>query len=308
MTFLPLNNSSYGYSRKITNQSLTATVAIPCYNAARFLGNLLESLFEQTRPPDEILVIDDGSTDATREIAKSYDVGLVEHDGNLGLARARNTALQHATGDIIVYFDADTLPDRKNIERMLAEYRNPEIAAVGGQELFSRSSRRADLWRNLFWRQTHGHKRIDSVWMLMGLCCSYRKEVLVEMGGFDEEYTTNGEDVDVGLRLRKAGYHLKYLPEISVFHRRKDSLHSLLSLAYRHSYWQSTALRKNGINPLFQIGTAVKWLLISTGSSILTHKNIALTLISPIICVGAIVGRLVELVSAKRREMQGNGP
>jgi GT2 family glycosyltransferase len=298
MTFLPLNNGNYGYSRKTTNRSLSATVAIPCYNAARFLADLLDSLFQQTRPPDEILIIDDGSTDATREIAKKYDVVLVAHDGNLGLARARNTALQHATGDIIVYFDADTLPDRKNIERMLAEYRYPEIAAVGGQELFSRSSRRVDLWRNLFWRQTHGHKRIDSVWMLMGLCCSYRKEILVEMGGFDEEYVTNGEDVDMGIRLTKAGYHQVYVPEIGVFHRRTDTLESLISLAYRHSYWQSRALRKNGTDPSFQIWTSTKWLVISTGSSFVRHKDIILTLMSPIICVSAIVGRSMELVSA----------
>jgi len=135
--------------------------------------------------------------------------------------------------------------------------------------------------------------------MLPGLCCSYRKAVLVKVGGFDEEYRTNGEDVDIGIRLTKAGFRLIYLPDVGVFHRRTDTIKSLISLVYRHSYWQSRALRGNGIDPSFQIRAAIKWFAISTGSSIVTHNDISLALMSPIICISAVTGRLMELVSKK---------
>ena len=275
--------------------------SIPCYNGANFLSNLLDSLFRQTTLADEILVINDGSTDATRQIVQQYEVRLINHNTNLGLACARNTALWNAKGDVIVYFDADTLPHPRSLERILSEYSNPETIAVGGQELFTPSSTKVNLWRNLFWRQTHGQKRIDDAWMLMGLCSSYRKKILMELGGFDEDYKTNGEDVDIGIRLRKAGYQQAYVPQIGVLHRRSDSLKTLISLVYRHSYWQSRALRRNDINPSFQMQTSIRWLLISTASSVRRHRDFILFLISLIVGSSAIMGRSIEFLSWKKR-------
>lgn len=96
--------------------------------------------------------ISDGSHDRTRRISSQPDVKLIVHNGNKGLASARNSALQHAGGDIIVFFDADSIPDPPNVERMLKEYRYPEVAGVGGQEFFLNASDKVDLWRNHFWR------------------------------------------------------------------------------------------------------------------------------------------------------------
>jgi glycosyltransferase involved in cell wall biosynthesis len=282
-------------------KDLSVTVAIPCYNAANYLGNLLGSLFQKPEFIEEILVINDGSTDTTRQIAQRHGVRLIEHNENRGLACTRNTALKNSKGDIIIYLDADTLPHPKSLERIVSEYSNPNTMAVGGQELFTPSSTKANLWRNLFWRQTHGPKRIDNVWMLMGLCCSYRKDVLSLLGGFDETYKTNGEDVDMGIRLRKAGYRQVYVPQIGVSHKRSDSLKSLISLVYRHSYWQSRALRKNGINPWFQMQTSIRWLFISTASSALKHRDFILTLMSLIVSTSAIMGRSIEFFSRKKR-------
>ncbi len=298
---MPVEHSRNNRQTPPFPKGLSVTVAIPCYNAANYLGDLLNSLFQQTRFPDEILVINDGSTDATKQIAQGYGVRLIDHNSNLGLACARNTALWNARGEVIVYLDADALPLPKNLERILSEYSNPETIAVGGQELFTPSSTKVNLWRNLFWRQTHGQKRIDNAWMLMGLCCSYRKKILMELGGFDEDYKTNGEDVDMGIRLRKAGYQQSYVPQIGVSHRRSDSLKSLISLAYRHSYWQSRALRKNGINPSFQMQTSIRWLFISAPSSVRRHRNFILFLISLIVASSAIMGRSIECSSWKKR-------
>lgn len=301
-----MKHARSNYQTPPFRKGLSVTIAIPCYNAANSLGNLLDSLFRQTTLADEILVINDGSTDATRQIAQGYEVRLIDHNENLGLACARNTALWNADGEVIVYLDADTLLRPKNLDRILSEYSNPETMAVGGQELFTPASTKVNLWRNLFWRQTHGQKRIDDAWMLMGLCCSYRKNVLMELGGFDETYRTNGEDVDMGIRLRKAGYQQVYVPQIGVLHRRSDSLKTLISLVYRHSYWQSRALRKNGINPSFQMQTSIRWLLISTASSVRRHRDFILFLISLIVGSSAIIGRSIEFLSWKKRDFDWN--
>lgn len=294
---MPAENARNRQQERLLRKDLSFTVAIPCYNSANYLGKLLDLLLQKKRLIDEIIVINDGSTDATRQIARGYQVRLIDHNENRGLACARNTALKNAKGDVIVYLDADTLPRSGSLERILSEYNNPNTTAVGGQELFSPSSSKVNLWRNLFWRQTHGQKRIEDVWMLMGLCCSYRKDVLMALSGFDETYRTNGEDVDMGIRLRKAGYQQTYEPQIGVSHRRSDSLRSLISLAYRHSYWQSRALRKNGINPSFQMHTSIRWLLISTASSVFRHRDFGLALMSLIVSTSAIMGRSVEFFS-----------
>jgi GT2 family glycosyltransferase len=278
----------------------TVTVAVPCYNSQHLLPDLVAAILGQTLMPEEILIVDDGSEDHTIAVARRYNVRVIEHGENKGLACARNTALMAAAGEVIVYFDADTLPGRRCLEYMLAAYGDPEIAGVGGQELLAPASRKIDQWRNLFWRQTHGPERCDPIWMLMGLCCSYRKSALVEVGGFSEGYRTNGEDVDMGLRMTKAGYRLVYLPEAGVCHRRSDTLRSLISLVFRHSFWQSRALRRNGCDPWPQNRKALMWTIVSMGSSLMTHRDGALALIGPIACLSGVAGRLWERASWKK--------
>jgi GT2 family glycosyltransferase len=124
--------------------------------------------------------------------------------------------------------------------------------------------------------------------------------VLRKIGGFNEEYRTNGEDVDLGLRMTKEGYRLVYLPDVGVHHQRTDTLLSLMSLAYRHSYWQSRAMRENGTDPYSQFKWAVRWLAVSTDSSILRHRDIRLAIISPIVCFSAFAGRIMEMVLRSR--------
>jgi len=282
------------------NSETKVTVAIPCFNSSRSLPRLILSLNRQKRLADEIMIIDDGSTDATKRIAERYSVKVISHEANKGVAHARNTALNNAIGHIIFYLDADTVPDEQCIELILREFKKRNVSAVGGQEFFSDSGNIYDLWRNLFWRQTHGASKIENVWMLMGLCFSFRKNVLLGMGGFNEDYRTNGEDVDIGCRLKRKGLKQVYNPEIGVNHFRYDTFKSVLSMVYRHSFWQSRALRANGINPASQTKKAFRWLIICTGSSFIRHKNIRLILLSIVYCTIAIVGRYLEIIRQKK--------
>ena len=89
---------------------MKVSVAIPCYNAGSTIAETLDSILAQTRPPDEIIVADDCSTDNSREIIARYPtVRLVCQAKNSGCASSRNLAIRASTGDVVAIVDADDL-------------------------------------------------------------------------------------------------------------------------------------------------------------------------------------------------------
>lgn len=110
---------------------LTVTVAITTYNQARFLERTLQSVFAQTRPPDEVVVVDDGSTDSTPELLQRYDARVrVVRQPNGGIARARNRAVREATGDMVALLDGDDLWKPEKLERCLEAARLEPAAVI----------------------------------------------------------------------------------------------------------------------------------------------------------------------------------
>ena len=227
------------------------TVAIPCYNGGRFLRQTLASVQAQTRVPDEILVVDDGSSDDSAQIVRQMDsrVGLVQHDRNRGLAAARNTAMEECTGDVIVFLDVDACADALFVEALLAEYSGPDVGGVGGQGIEANIHSTCDLWRKLNVSQTQGPERLERCPWLVGMCSSFQRSALLEVGGYDTFFRTNGEDHDVSYRLNALGYNLIYTPEARVYHQRTDGWRTLHRLAHNYVYWDFVAEARAGRNP-----------------------------------------------------------
>src|SRR3989338_1636252 len=92
---------------------------IPCYNAQDTVRECLESVFGQTRAVDEIVVIDDGSTDSSIKIAKEYPVKVIRHEKNRGLAACRNSAFEFARNEIIASLDADCAAEPEWLEELM---------------------------------------------------------------------------------------------------------------------------------------------------------------------------------------------
>lgn len=224
----------------------SVSVVVPCYNGAEYVEKTLSRVFDQTAPPLEVLFYDDGSTDGSAAVAARHPVRILSNGGNRGLAFTRNRAIQEAEGDTILFLDVDAWPDVSLVATLQSEFQNPSTAAVAGRGVEANVQNAYDRFRARFFSQGLGLRRIERAGVLFGLCSAYRREVLREMGGFDPEFRTNGEDFDLSFRLRSRGFRIVYNPSLVVHHHRHDDGPSFYRMVYRWFYWGGRAYQKNG--------------------------------------------------------------
>jgi len=277
------------------------TAAIPCYNAERFISSCLESLIAQSRPPDEIIVVDDGSTDRTAEILSSRrDVKVITLKQNRGVAHARNVLTKNASGEVIVFIDADAVADPNLIQELEVAY-EAGVAGVGGRAIEQREESLADRWRRLHASQGYGSEQKSNVAFLWGVCSSYFRNVLVEAAGFDERFRTNGEDTEIGFRLESMGKRLDYNPKAIVHHQRTDSILSLCKMMFRWYYWGYIAMRKvRGAAFLFYIKTIVKVLLRNLHADLIQERSPRLAFVSVLMSRVELLATLKAALTARR--------
>lgn len=182
------------------------SVLMPVYNAERYVAQAIESVLAQDYEPVELLVINDGSSDRSGEIARGYpQVRYFEHE-NRGASPSRNFALEHARGDYVAFVDADDwIPANKLSVQVGYLDEHPELAATLGRQEWVTPP--PDAARDEVWGDLDGIPLLSMV---------IRRSVLVEMGGFKHEV---GGDMDLMIRMRAAGHEFTVLPEI-VLHRR----------------------------------------------------------------------------------------
>ncbi|MCM8804957.1 MAG: glycosyltransferase [Candidatus Omnitrophica bacterium] len=205
---------------------------IPCYNSEKYIDRCIQSVLNQTYPIKEILIIDDGSTDKTVKIASKYPVKIIRHLKNKGLAAARNTAFNMLNSEFIASLDSDCCPQKDWLEKLIRNFVSDKIAGVGGRLIEKNTKSLPDKWRSKHLSQDHGDKKIFNAFALPGCNCVFRKQVIIEIGGYNEKYKTNSEDTDICLRLKNNGYSLVYEPQAKVFHLRKDTVFSVARMYY----------------------------------------------------------------------------
>lgn len=233
------------------------SVYIPAYNVAEFLPRAIAGVLAQTHRADEILVIDDGSRDATCEIAaRCPGVTLLRHDRNRGLGAARNTAFQSARNALVASLDADCVPEPQWLASLLPPFADPQVAGVGGFLTEGVQRTVADRWRRAHMPQEWGEAPLRNPRFLYGCNNVFRKAAVLEAGGYDERMRTNGEDTDLSQRLRARGWHLVYEPAARATHLRQDTLGSILDTYWR---WWRFGVRAyaNGVRLRSVLGHAV---------------------------------------------------
>lgn len=188
------------------------TVIIPVKNGAEYLAGALDSVLAQTWLPEEILVVDGGSSDGSCEVAHRYPrTSVIPQDG-AGLAAAWNTGIQRATGELLAFLDSDDRWTRIKLERQRAMLQaQPRLDAVVGEVLFEDVN--GDAHRHfrseLFQAPRTG--RIPGTLLA-------RASLFRTIGGFDPAYTV-AADVDWFARCKDAGVRVGVLPEL-VLHKR----------------------------------------------------------------------------------------
>ena len=181
------------------------SVVIPCYNQAHFLGHAIESVFAQTHPPFEIVVVDDGSTDRTGEVARAWDPAVrCVSQPNQGQGAARNTGLEQISGDFVVFLDADDRLLPHAFELGLRNFAaHPEVAFVAGKCVgLSADGHRQPTTLAPVVDHDHYRRLLASNYIWMPGTVMFRTGVVQNKGGFRTN-VSGAEDYDLYLRIAR---------------------------------------------------------------------------------------------------------
>jgi GT2 family glycosyltransferase len=209
----------------------TASIIIPAWNEWELTRACLESLRPTLGLRDQVIVVDNGSVDGTAEGLARYPwLSVVSHPQNLGFAAGCNSAIPLAHGDVVVFLNNDTLVPSRWLDGLLAPFTDPRVGATGPRSNFVSGpqlvpgvpyepTRVSELQRFARgWRQEH-RGQTTQVQRLVGFCLAVRRDLLEQLGGFDEQFGLGGaEDDDLCLRILDAGRSLLIAHESFVHH------------------------------------------------------------------------------------------
>lgn len=192
--------------------ALTLSTIVCAYNEQHYLAACLHSLLAQTRVPDELLVVDNASTDRTAEVGAKVPGVRVVHEPAKGLTRAREAGRQAARGDVLLYLDADCRAPLHWVERVERRFlRDPSLLAISGPYRFYDWDR----WGRALVRgydllvapatQVLARHVLRVGAVFYGGNFAVRREALARIGGFDTTIAFHGEDTNLGRRLAAVG-------------------------------------------------------------------------------------------------------
>jgi O-antigen biosynthesis protein len=200
------------------------SVVVCTYNGSRTIRDCLDGLARLDYPNFEVIVVDDGSTDATPEIVRAYDVRLIRTE-NRGLSSARNTGMRAATGEIVAYIDDDAHPDAHWLQYLAATFAATTHAGVGGPNIPPPDDGPiAACVANAPGGPVPVLLSDRVAEHIPGCNMAFRKECLEAIGGFDPQFRVAGDDVDVCWRLQECGWTLGFHPAAVVWHHRRNSV------------------------------------------------------------------------------------
>ena len=217
---------------------LNISLYIPVYNGESTIESVLKNALQLDPGADEIIVIDDGSNDQTKEILKKYEnkIKIIKNETNQGLGFSRNLAISKSKHQLVASIDADVEPEKKWLLKLYETQKKFGSAICGGR-LFEKYKDKNiyNMWRHIHGTQNpFGDKIIENLGdTVSGSNTLLNKEVWSNVGGYLNQYKTNGEDVTFCRKLVISKYKISYNGTAECNHLQNDNLKSLCNRARR---------------------------------------------------------------------------
>ncbi|MCP4992198.1 MAG: glycosyltransferase family 2 protein, partial [Gammaproteobacteria bacterium] len=202
------------------------SVIVPTYNRSQVLGRAIQSVLDQTFPAHEIIVVDDGSTDNTKQLVRDLfpQCRYIEQP-NRGVSAARNTGIESATGNWLAFLDSDDewLPGKLRAQIALLE-KNPEVKICHTEEIWIRNGKQVNQMKKHAKSGGHIFQNCLPLCVISPSSVIIHREIFHEIGAFDEELPAC-EDYDLWLRIC-ASHPVAFVeqPQINKYGGHEDQL------------------------------------------------------------------------------------
>ena len=218
------------------------SVVVPAYQAAQEIERCVEALDRQSIPRGryEIIVVDDGSTDGTADVARAAGADRIVLLPHAGPAAARNAGVEVARGGIVLFTDADCEPSPRWLEQMVAPFSDPEVMGTKGTYRTRQRSLIARLVQLEYEIRYERMAQATHIDFVDTYAAAYRRAVVLQAGGFDPAFPIpSAEDIDLSFRLAQAGHRLVFVPEAWVWHSHPNRLGAYLRRKARYGFWRA---------------------------------------------------------------------
>jgi GT2 family glycosyltransferase len=211
------------------------SVIIPNWNGKRFLEECIDSIKAQTFQDFETILVDNGSMDGSVQfVQEKYGgyVRIIRNERNLGFAGGNNVGIRAAKGEYIVLLNNDTWTDPRWLEELVKATEVDSCIGMWGSKIYSYDKRdqieavgELIYWdglsraRGQFDQDQGQYEMMEEILFPPGCGAMYRKTVLDEIGLFDEDFFAYGDDTEIGIRARLAGWKSLYVPRAILYHK-----------------------------------------------------------------------------------------
>lgn len=211
------------------------SLIVPCYNASETIGECLGAIGAQTRPADEVIVVDDASADDTAAIAAGHECTVIGQPRNRGPSAARNAGIAAASGDILFFVDADVALRPDAVERAIALFEDdPELDIVHGTYEPQPMRGRGTTERYLVGREAHWrHRHAGEAGTVVFAVAAIRARVFERFGPLDETLR-DCEDVEYSTRLARRA-RIVITEAVAGHHDAGGTLRAALATQWRRS-------------------------------------------------------------------------
>jgi len=274
------------------------SVIMPIYNGSEFIQKSLAPLASLLERGEiiELLVVDDGSTDDSVEIARSFGAKIMSTDGRLGPGAARNLAAEVAQGEVLWFIDADVVVHADAAKVMAKEFANTDVSAVfGSYDNKPPAENFLSQYKNLVHHFYHQRAKKNASTFWSG-CGAIKRDVFLQLGGFDIVMFKHPsiEDIELGYRITASGRRIHLLTDMQCTHLKVWRFFNLIHTEFfrRALPWSRLMINQSGLINDLNVGAAERIKAVIAGLFLLVGVAVA----AQILPVWALVIMFVVVV------------